>query len=198
MSEPIYIVRHGQTDWNVEFRLQGQSETDLNEVGRGQAAANGRLLARLIPDPSRFTFVASPMKRTRQTMEIIRGALGLPPADYGTDPRLVEVHFGDWETFTFAELEKTAPGSSTARNRDKWGFLPPGTGAESYAMMTERVRPWLRDMEGPAVVVTHGGVIRAMFNMLNGLPGPEAAVMDVPQDRVAKIESGRIAWISSV
>ena len=198
MSEPIYIVRHGQTDWNVEFRLQGQSETDLNEVGRGQAAGNGRLLARLIDDPSRFAFLASPMKRTRQTLEIIRGALGLPSTGYGTDPRLVEVHFGDWEAYTFAELEKKMPGSSTARDHDKWGFLPPGAGAESYAMMAERVRPWLNGLAGPIVVVTHGGVIRAMFNILNGLSGPEAAVMEVPQDRVAAIENGRIGWISSV
>lgn len=198
MSEPIYIVRHGQTDWNVELRLQGQSETDLNEVGRGQAAANGRLLARLIDDPSRFTFLASPMKRTRQTMEIIRGALGLPSTGYATDPRLVEVHFGDWEAYTFAELEKKTPGSSTARDHDKWGFLPPGGGAESYAMMAERVRPWLNGLKGPIVVVTHGGVIRAMFNILNVMPGAEAAAMEVPQDRVATIKDGRIGWISSV
>lgn len=197
MSEPIYIVRHGQTDWNVEFRLQGQSDTDLNANGRAQAAANGKLLATLIPDPKRFAYVASPMKRTRETMEIIRGALGLPSGGYAVDPRIVEMNFGDWETYTFAELEKTTPGSSKARDSDKWGFLPPGTGAESYAMMAERVRPWLAGLKGPIVVVTHGGVIRSIFNILNGMSGADAASMDVPQDRVAAIENGRIDWISS-
>jgi len=57
------------------------------------------------------------------------------------------------------------------------------------------VRPWLKDLAGPIVVVTHGGVIRAMFNILNGMSGAEAAAMEVPQDRVATIENGRIGWI---
>ena len=96
MSPLVYIVRHGQTDWNAEFRLQGQADTDLNELGRRQAAMNGRALARLIPRPEEFDFVASPMRRTCETMERLRAAMGLDPTAYAT------------VTFTFAKAGEVA------------------------------------------------------------------------------------------
>src|SRR5690606_24568613 len=86
----IYFVRHGQTDWNAEGRLQGQADTGLNDTGRAQASGNGRLLAKLIAAPSAVDFVASPLARTCETMELIRQAMGLPPKGYRTDPRLME------------------------------------------------------------------------------------------------------------
>ena len=105
MPPLIYFVRHGQTDWNAEFRLQGQADTDLNDLGRRQADQNGRVLAGLIAWPEAFDFVASPMRRTRETMERLRAAMGLDPHGYRTDARLVEVNFGDWQGFTYEELE---------------------------------------------------------------------------------------------
>jgi len=194
MSPPIYITRHGQTDWNATARVQGQAETDLNALGRRQAALNGEKLARLIPDPSGFSFIASPMRRTRETMEIIREKMGLPREGYVLEPRIVEVHFGDWQGSTFAELEARAPGTSAARETDKWNFVPPGTAAESYAMLEDRIRPWLLELQGPVLVVTHGGVIRTLFHMLNGLSDSQAAAMEVYQDRVLKLEGGKVFW----
>jgi len=195
MSPPIYIARHGQTAWNAIARVQGQAEADLTEKGRQQAAENGRTLARLIPDPSGFRFVASPMRRTRETMEIIRAEMGLPREGYALEPRIVEVHFGDWQGFTFAELEAANPGSTSTRDLDKWNFVPPGQGAESYAMLAERIRPWLSELEGPVVVVTHGGVIRSIFRILNGISDHDAAMMDVAQDHILEIRDGRIGWV---
>ena len=195
MSLPIYIARHGQTAWNAVARVQGQAEADLNENGRRQAAVNGRTLARLIPDPSSFRFIASPMRRTRETMEIIRETMGLPRDGYELEPRIVEVHLGDWQGFTFAELEAAEPGSTATRDLDKWNFVPPGEAAESYAVLAERIRPWFAELEGPAVIVTHGGVIRALFHILNGISGKEASMMDVAQDRVFEGRGGRIGWI---
>ncbi|RUY94701.1 histidine phosphatase family protein, partial [Mesorhizobium sp. M7A.F.Ca.CA.002.15.1.1] len=63
----VYIARHGQTAWNAEMRLQGQADTDLNALGRPPATGNALRLAALVPDPWEFDFVASPMKRTRET-----------------------------------------------------------------------------------------------------------------------------------
>lgn len=191
----VYFARHGQTDWNVEFRLQGQADTDLNDVGRGQADANGRTLAGLIADPAEFDFVASPMKRTRETMQRIRGAMGLDPAAYRVDPRLVEVHFGDWQGFTFAELEQRDPGASDRRSEGKWRFVPPGAGAESYAMMMERVRPWFETLSRPTVCVTHGGVLRAVFRLVGRKPDNDAAVLAIPHDRLLKLENGELSWV---
>jgi probable phosphoglycerate mutase len=195
MSLPIYIARHGQTSWNAVARVQGQAEADLTDLGRRQARRNGRTLARLVPDPSPFAFIASPMRRTRETMEIIRSEMGLAPEGYVLDPRIVEVHFGDWQGFTFAELEAASPGSTTSRDADKWNFVPPGEKAESYAMLADRIRPWIAALRGPAIVVTHGGVVRSLFNIINGVPGPEAAMMDVAQDRILEYRDGRIAWV---
>ena len=191
----LYVVRHGQTDWNVEHRLQGQADTHINATGRRQADGNGERLAALIDDPHLFDFVASPMRRTSETMERIRVAMGLAPDGYRTDPRLMELHFGDWQGSTFAEIEARLPGSTQARLLDKWRFVPPGTGAESYAVLLERIRPWLQGLDQPTICVTHGGVIRTLFMMIEGVPEAEAAMLEVPQDRILKAKGRRLDWI---
>lgn len=190
----VYFVRHGLTDWNAEGRLQGQAETGLSEIGRMQADRNGQLLAGLISDPEAFDFVASPMRRTRATMERVRAAMGLEPGAYRTDPRLMELHFGDWQGFTLAELEANEPGSTAPRSRDKWRFLPPGEKAESYEMLARRIAPWLETVEKPTVCVTHGGIVRCVFHLVQGMPGDEAAGMLVPQDQVLELKEGRLIW----
>ena len=195
MSPLVYFVRHGQTDWNIEGRLQGQADTDITELGRSQADRNGRILAELIDDPGSFDFVASPMRRTRETMERIRTAMGLDPRLYRTDPRLIEVHFGDWQGHTFVELEARQPGSTGARSKDKWGFVPPGVKGESYQMLLERFRPWFEALERPTVCVTHGGIIRAVFRMVEDMPPRQAARLEVPQDRVLRLSGGRLDWL---
>lgn len=195
MTPLLYVVRHGQTPWNAEQRLQGQADIDINAVGREQADRNGGRLAELIPDPAAFDFVASPMRRTRETMERARRAMGLDPMAYRTDPRLVEVNFGDWQGFTFAELEARLPGASTARQQDKWDFVPPGEDAESYEMLACRIRPWLVEISQPTVCVTHGGVMRAIFRLVEDLPKNKAAALEIPQDRVLRVQDGRLDWL---
>ncbi len=128
-------------------------------------------------------------------MERVRLALGLPAAGYRTDDRLVELSFGDWQGFTFAELEVNDPGASKRRSRNKWAFVPPGEGAESYAMLLERVRPVLDSFEKPTVCVTHGGVLRAVFRHFGKMSEKEAASLDVLQDRVLRLKDGRLDWM---
>lgn len=191
----IYFVRHGETDWNVENRLQGQAETDINAVGRLQATHNGETLKALIPAPLGFDFVASPLRRTCETMERIRTAMGLDPVGYRTDPRLMELNFGDWQGFTYAELEIREPGSKARRSVDKWNFRPPGIEAESYEILKDRLLPWLAEVTSPTVCVTHGGIIRALFRVFEDLTQKKAATLKVSQDRVLKLEEGTLAWI---
>lgn len=195
MSPLVYFIRHGQTDWNAELRLQGQADTDLNALGRAQASANGRRLASLIDDPEIFDFVASPMRRTRETMELVRAAMNLDPAAYRTDPRLVEVNFGDWQGYTFAELEARQPGSTHGRSLAKWDFCPPGEGAESYQMMSERIRPWFEGIGQPTVAVIHGGVMRAIFRLVESISTQQASGLDIPQDRILRLREGRLDWL---
>ncbi|MCV0395647.1 MAG: phosphoglycerate mutase family protein [Rhizobiaceae bacterium] len=192
--QTIHFIRHGQTGWNAEARLQGQADTDIGDLGREQAARNGRRLAELLPDPSGHDFVASPLRRTRETMEIVRRAMGLDPMGYRVEPRLMELHFGDWQGSTYAELEAASPGSTEGRKADKWNFRPPGEAAESYEMLAGRVKPWLDAVDRPTVCVTHGGVIRAVFRLLGGWSSAAAADIDIPQDRVLAWDGARLEW----
>lgn len=195
MSPLVYIVRHGQTDWNAQERLQGQADIDLNARGRSEATGNGQRLAALISDPEAFDFVASPMIRTRHTMELVRQAMGLPAQAYRTDPRLMEMNFGDWQGYTIAELEARYPGSTRGRLLDKWDFRPPGKAAESYQILMERVRPFFERLERQTVCVTHGGVIRTLFRWVEKVPKTKAGSLDTPQDRVLRWQAGHLEWL---
>src|SRR5712671_6516449 len=91
MSQPLlYFLRHGETDWNAERRLQGQHDIPLNALGCDQAARCGQILAaefsRIGRSADSFDFVASPLSRARATMEIARAVLGLDVSAYRTDP----------------------------------------------------------------------------------------------------------------
>ena len=124
------MIRHGQTDWNAEGRLQGQQDIPLNALGRSQATRNGERLREMIGAADGFRFIASPLSRTRETMERLRTAMGLDPLAYRTDERLVEVSFGDWEGHTLDEIGQISPDRLAARAEQKWSFIPPGTSAE--------------------------------------------------------------------
>src|SRR6188768_1549281 len=94
----IYYIRHGETSWNAEGRLQGTRDIPLNDLGRRQAAHAGNVLAELLArdgcDKSSLPFVASPLGRARMTMELVRGALQLAPGEYALDDRLREIGYG--------------------------------------------------------------------------------------------------------
>lgn len=196
MARPFcYFIRHGETDWNAEGRLQGQANRDLTERGKTQATGNGIKLKELVGDGSGFDFVASPMLRTRHTMERLRAAMGLDSQAYRTDARLMELSFGAWQGFTFAELEEKTPGIRATRNQDKWNFLPPGEGAESYALLAERLNGWLSEVSVPTICVAHGGIVRALFYLLGEADALTAGEMDIPQDRILRMENDRLSWI---
>ncbi|MBI1383979.1 MAG: histidine phosphatase family protein [Rhizobiales bacterium] len=192
----MYFVRHGQTDWNAEGRLQGGRDIPLNDLGRAQAARNGRRLAELIGAPDRFHFVASPLARARETMALIRREMGLTPDDYATDNRLTEIAFGDWEGRRWADLHAEEPDALAMRARDPFGFRPPGK-AESYADLTRRVAAWVAGLEGgqALVVVSHGGVSRALRGHLLALPRHQIPELRTPQDEVLRIDGREIDWL---
>jgi probable phosphoglycerate mutase len=189
----LVFIRHGETDWNVALRLQGQQDIPLNDRGRAQARRNGQMAVEFLPDIARYDFVASPLGRARETMEIARGAMGLDPKAYRVDDRLREITFGDWEGFTTAELRKTHPELVAARERDKWGFLPPG--GESYRMLSDRAAGWLNTLERDTVAVSHGGIGRVLVGLISGLPPDATVSLDFHQDRFLLWRDGTLTWI---
>lgn len=191
----LYIIRHGQTDWNAESRLQGQQDIPLNDLGRRQATGNGLTLSQIASDLSRFRFVSSPLGRARETTERVRTAAGLDPLAYDLDPRLREICFGDWEGKTLDEIRAVAPQKLDERNADKWHFISPGANAESYEILSRRVGDWLDSVDGPTVAVCHGGVIRCIFKLTGTSDTVQAANLDIPQDRILRVEGSKAEWI---
>ena len=99
----LILVRHGETDWNREGRLQGGRDIPLNALGREQAAEAAHRLKTLEPAFADLDYICSPMERARETMDILRRDLDLPAGAYRIDDRLKELTFGEWEVFTWRE-----------------------------------------------------------------------------------------------
>ncbi|MGA7805677.1 histidine phosphatase family protein [Bradyrhizobium sp.] len=172
----VYYIRHGETAWNAIGRLQGTQDIALNELGHRQAIHAGDVLAGLLTRDGRdrhlLPFVASPLGRARATMELVRGALDLPPQDYAIDDRLREIAYGAWEGSTLAEAQARDPELYGRRLVDKWNVAAPG--GESYAAVQARVSDWYRGLAGDTVAVAHGGTARALMVSL-GFETPQSA-----------------------
>jgi broad specificity phosphatase PhoE len=176
----IYYIRHGETAWNAQGRFQGTQDIPLNDLGRSQAMATGAILGDVLAgdghEPSSLPFVASPLGRARTTMELVRDAMKLPPADYSVDGRLREIGYGQWEGLTLGEMKLNDAATFARRDADKWGVAAPS--GESYASVTLRMRDWLDSLVTDTVTVAHGGTMRALMVAL-GLATPLEAV-DTP------------------
>jgi broad specificity phosphatase PhoE len=194
----LIFVRHGETAYNAENRLQGQLDTSLNARGREQARAVGGTLRSLVGSEidqleADQAFFASPLERARDTMEIARDAMGLPPSRYRLDPVLKEISFGAWEGLTWREIEARDPKGVSMRRKDKWDFVPPD--AESYAMLAKRLGSWLDGLAGDALVVSHGGVARALMTLIAGVAPKRAVDAPIMQGRALCFENGECHWM---
>ena len=156
----IVIVRHGETDWNRDRRVQGHADTPLNEAGRAQA----RALAAELDDVD--VIYASDLARARETAEILaRGR------EVRLDPRLRERGFGTWEGLTSEEIEVRFP-EAHARWAAGEGFGDET--AEPYDIVRERVASFLEDVvrdhpDETVLVVAHGGSARVAYALASGL-----------------------------
>jgi broad specificity phosphatase PhoE len=188
----VYFIRHGETDWNVEARLQGQRDVPLNGFGRVQSEEAGIRLRSIAGRCETFDYVASPLSRARETMERLRRSIGLPPRAYRIDERLKELSFGEWEGLTWREVRSCDPRGAAARERDKWNYVPPG--GESYAMLAERIAPVLAEIDGDTVMVAHGGVARVLIAVIGAAPTREAPLIDIWQGKVLVLRDRGFRW----
>lgn len=189
----IWFIRHGETDWNAAGRLQGRRDTQLNLTGKRQAAVAGRLLRDLLPDPGGARWLASPLARTSRTMEILRQSMGLEPAGYQTDDRLAEISFGRWEGHPWKDIKARHPAAHAARKAAPWTYTPPD--GESYADVAARLAPAITALDGDAVIVSHGGVARALLALTCGLDPVEVVRLPVWQGRVLRIDASGWRWL---
>ena len=188
LKHAVFFLRHGETDWNVERRYQGHSDTPLNGNGRNQAARNGETLKTLIADPNGVAFVSSPLARATETLEIARDAMGLPRRRYAIDDRLIEIDLGDWNGRTYDDIAAEDPGVHERRDRDKWNFSIPG--GESYREAAVRIRDFLDGIDRPSVIVGHGASGRILRGYLLGLKPGRVPHLEAPQDKVFHISRG--------
>jgi broad specificity phosphatase PhoE len=186
----LYYIRHGLTDWNVAGRLQGNRDIPLNQTGRAQAVQCGQILRDLLARDGRavedLDYVSSPLVRARETMEIMRGVLGLAPSRYGIEQRLTEISFGEWEGLTYAEVMVRDPDIVATREADKWEFLPPG--GENYRQVVLRVGAWYATLERDTVVCAHGGTGRALLALLGTAAREQAVHQEIDQGVVYVLE----------
>ena len=154
----VLFIRHGRTSWNVERRIQGHTDIPLSDGGRAE------LSALTVPSEYRdWRVYASPLKRAVETARLLK----LEPPNL--DPRLMEMHYGDWEGATWAELEARYGDALAVRARRGLHFRPDG--GESPADLKARLVSWLEQIRGlrqDSVAVTHKGVIRMALAMATG------------------------------
>ena len=179
----LYFIRHGQTGWNKARRIQGQIDSDLNDTGRDQAARNGRTLREIGADLKTLDFVASPLKRTSETMQIVRDNAGLARDGYRTDDRLKEIHFGVWQGEYWPEIPTVDPAGHEQRTADPYSWRPDH--GESYADLTARCAGWFDELDRDTVCVSHGGVSRVLRGHVDRSITPDDVTeLSVPQDQI--------------
>ncbi len=194
----IYLLRHGETVWNRERRVQGWQDSPLTLRGIRQAEGYGRKLGALLGEglPG-YRLISSPLGRAWQTAVILSEVAGADSTRIHRDPRVREIAWGRWEGLTAAEIEARDPELWQARLRDRFADPPP-EGGESRSMLFERARGWLASLdEGERIVlVSHGGFGRALRCAYLG-QGERGMLelADEPQDAFFRLWRNRIERI---
>jgi probable phosphoglycerate mutase len=156
---PFAILRHAATAWNEERRLQGLTDTPLSPTGEALAST-----WRLPPPADRWRRMCSPLRRARQTAELV-----LPATAVAVDSRLREMSFGSWEGRTIADLRAEGGESFAAAERLGLDFQPPG--GESPRMAMGRIAGWASEIGAqgePVVAISHKATIRALLALATG------------------------------
>lgn len=164
----VYLARHGQTAYNLERRFQGHLPVTLDDTGHEQA----RELAERAKEHGFAALWCSPLRRARETTDVVAERLGLEPRE---EPRLMETDAGEWTDRLFADVQAQTPELFAQFAAGDPAFAFPG--GESFENQERRVAAALADVERealPALVVCHGMVIRAALSYRAGHWEPHA------------------------
>ena len=187
----IYLIRHGETEWNRSRRYQGQVDSRLTDHGKAQAASVGSLIAEIIADLGPMPLYCSPLGRCKETVAEICNAAALEPTKIIFEDRLMELHCGHWQTWTREEVGQRWPHEAAAYKADSWNYEIPG-GGENGPMLQGRARSWLDDVhqEEPIIAVSHGMIGRVIRGICRDLKPEEVLALEVPQGVVYHLKDG--------
>lgn len=170
----LYILRHGETHWNAEHRMQGGLNSPLTQTGRDQAAQQARILETV--DLTGFTALCSPQGRAFETAAIV---LARQVPLVRTDDRLREIGVGDWQGKLRSGLKVSGPLHETPDG--PIALYEQAPNGEGFARLEVRCRDFLDSLDGPAVLVTHGITSRML----------RAILLDLGRDGVATLPGGQ-------
>ena len=189
----LFLIRHGETDWNLAGRFQGRSDVPMNDTGFEQARLAGERLSQMVRlcVAERIDIVSSPLLRARQTAGEIYRAIDRGEDEIKVSEALGEISLGEWEGMTTHEVKSAFPALRRARKQDQWNFAPPG--GESYADRTPEIGEFLAAIDRPSVLVCHAGVIKICLYLLGATDRQSAPVSRISHGNIYAWSKRRLA-----
>ncbi|ELB2919840.1 histidine phosphatase family protein [Vibrio parahaemolyticus] len=194
MTRRIFVLRHGETEFNADKKLQGHCNSSLTSKGSDQARRVGTTLKQYVENRP-FRVYSSTLGRALQTSQIVCEELNYSYENLNKEPRLKEFSLGEWEQRTIPSLEQEIP-NLLAQN--DWYLQAPN--CETYESVRERLSSWLSDVahDEDIVVVSHGLTGIVLRGLLLGMDYTQVWQQDLPQNAFFIIEDGRITRVNCV
>ncbi|EGU6978755.1 histidine phosphatase family protein [Vibrio parahaemolyticus] len=194
MTRRIFVLRHGETEFNADKKLQGHCDSSLTSKGSDQARRVGTTLKQYVENRP-FRVYSSTLGRALQTSQIVCEELNYSYENLNKEPRLKEFSLGEWEQRTIPSLEQEIP-NLLAQN--DWYLQAPN--CETYESVRERLSSWLSDVahDEDIVVVSHGLTGIVLRGLLLGMDYTQVWQQDLPQDAFFIIEDGRLTRVNCV
>ncbi|HCH0141369.1 TPA: histidine phosphatase family protein [Vibrio parahaemolyticus] len=194
MTRRIFVLRHGETEFNADKKLQGHCNSSLTSKGSDQARRVGTTLKQYVENRL-FRVYSSTLGRALQTSQIVCEELNYSYENLNKEPRLKEFSLGEWEQRTIPSLEQEIP-NLLAQN--DWYLQAPN--CETYESVRERLSSCLSDVahDEDIVVVSHGLTGIVLRGLLLGMDYTQVWQQDLPQDAFFIIEDSRITRVNCV
>jgi len=187
----IYLVRHGETMWNLAGRFQGQQDSALTDRGIKQADQIGMRLAKeVVRYGTTLEGHVSPLGRAKETAARIANFVSL---NLKEEPRLMEVTLGSWDGMSHYEIDTEYPGALVGCNAFDWYFRSPD--GETFDHARERAESWLSSVTSPTVAISHGLTSRLIRGVYLGLTRQKMLELPVPQNGFVALSSGQSTYV---
>ncbi len=190
LTQDLYILRHGETEWNTVPRIQGRKNSPLTEKGRAQAKQQAKILSEILPNLKDCQLISSPLGRTIETATIAFGN-----RNFVLEPRIQEVNCGAWEGLTHEEMRLRDPDLFAAAENE-FALYTNAPDGERLPDLALRTGDFLQTLRGCSVLISHKVVITVMRALLTGENTYLDCSQSPPQGSVMKISNGKCEIIS--